>query len=232
MFTRPLLLAGLAGLICLLFAVLVGLPVREHKAAFNYPKGFSEPMLTLEFIPDSAALHAFLGETPGSDSRKIRALEYALRRDNFFACAYTLFLIAFAISVRFVTRNKKYWLLIPLALLTGFSDLAENGHMRNLLNAGAPDSISFRAMHLFAWIKWLGLVVYFQFCALFFRTGGRLGRVLALLAWVAPIMGAVAFATNKMIQPFAFLVMYIIFPLSLVFCFSYKKQRNTPTTLK
>ncbi len=139
---HPLLPAALVGILAIMVGLSVQKPLKDRQ--FVTPPHFPNKMLALEFIPDSTALHQFFGASAEERSGNMEAMRSALRRDNFFALSYTLFLMVFGIVCWSATRKAWYWLVLPLALLAGLSDFIENAQtLRMLDNIQSEDAPAF-----------------------------------------------------------------------------------------
>jgi hypothetical protein len=217
---RPFLLPAFLGLIAIVLALRVNLPLRGLH--FNSPPPFTNPVLALEFAPSSETLSIVLGQD--GNTTQIAALRASTRRDNLFALGYTLFLVALAGVVWRQTRKKRYLLLVGLALLIGVSDLLENGAIQMLLSNFEhdtlyQDTLGFRRVRMFAWAKWLGLALYFGALAPYlWGNGWLLGRGLALVAGIAVVLGILAWFSPEWIEAYVYAV-FVAFPLAVAFCF-------------
>lgn len=217
---RPFLIAGLIGAIALVIATFVSSPLAKH--VFICQPGFTKPMLAMEFIASAQELQTFFG-TEGL-SAKIVAMEQALGMDFLFILAYTTYLIAFAFAIYKRQKNRFYLALPALAILIGLADILENGAIKMLMRAKPEelvDAMSFQRLHFFTWTKWLGLVVYFAAVIPFLRGAGRFGQLLALAAALVCINAILAVFAKTWIQPFTTGI-FLIFPLTVVFCFFQK----------
>lgn len=218
---RPFLLAGFLGLVALLFASTVNLPLRG--ISFDSPPPFTHPVIAIELGTSSATMEVVLGPEAGR-SDKVSALLAATNRDTLFVLAYTLFLLAFAATVWRQTRRLVHLLLVLLALGIGFADIAENTAIKSLLltyvsdmyEAGGSD---FRRVLLFAWAKWAGLAVYFAVLVPYlWARGWVIGRGLALVAAVAAVLGLLAGFSPIWIERYVAAV-FMALPLTVAYCF-------------
>ncbi|MBK9336395.1 MAG: hypothetical protein IPM98_07320 [Lewinellaceae bacterium] len=221
---RPFLLPAFLGLIAILLAMLMNLPLRGLH--FDAPAPFTNPVLALEFAPSAETLGTLLGSD--ADGAKVTALRAATLRDNLFVFGYTLFLAALASVVWRQTRRKRYLLLGFLALFIGLSDLMENGAIQMLLSNFQndmllSDAMDFRRIRMFAWAKWLGLAVYFGALAPYlWGRGWLLGRGLAIVAGIAVVLAVMARFYPEWIEAYVTAV-FAAFPLAVAFCFLKKE---------
>ncbi|MBK6930844.1 MAG: hypothetical protein IPH12_08185 [Saprospirales bacterium] len=226
---RPFLLAGLLGIIAMMLAVLTSMQIpRNH--SFNCPEPFRRPVLALEFVRSAESLSALFGTDKYGRAGNIRRIRKAQNTDNFFIAGYTLFLLAFAMTIWRQTRKWRYALLVLLALAIGLSDLFENGAIRLLVDGMEKtplqlESIDFQRLHFWAWAKWLGLAVFFAAIGPYVWSLRWLGRVLAAAGLLSALLGVFAWFSDAWIERYASAV-FATFPLAVIFCFWYRAGRS------
>ncbi len=222
----PLLPAALVGILAIMVGLSVQQPLKDRQ--FVTPPHFHNKMLALEFIPDSLALQQFFGEGTEVQTGNMEAMRSALRRDNFFALAYTLFLMVFGIVCWSATRKAWYWLVLPLALLAGLSDFIENAQtLRMLDNIQSEDiHIAIQRLHFWVWTKSLSMAVLLLVAANFLWQSGWVGRILALLAFAAAIAGFLSFFWIGLFETYSLLGLTIFFPLLVLYCVFYQPKRQ------
>lgn len=219
----PLLAAGIVGLLAVLVGLTVQIPLKPYR--YEVPPHYPQKMLGLEFLPDSTAVEIFFGKEDPERSLKFNAMKSALMRDNLFAGSYTLFMLVFAASCLAITRKKMYWLMIPLALFTGFSDLMENTRTLFFLDhLRTPDWQPFMArMHFWVMSKGLGLLGLLAAAAAFLWSAGKTGKILSLLATGAVLTGLLSFVWIGFVDWSGLLGLKLFFPLLVVYCFYFRR---------
>ncbi len=225
----PFLLAGIFGLAALVLASLIGLPLKGHELVCTAP--FTQPMVALEFVASTEELQTLLGRAQLQENTI--AVDAALGRDFLFILAYTFYLVAFAHAMFRERGKRRYLILAVLAGVIGLADILENGAITLLMDAlktgpAEVGSIYFQRLHWFTWTKWLGLVIYFAAAIPFLRRAGWVGQIIALAALVVSVLGILAVASRNWIQPYTTAV-FLIFPLTVLFCFIHRAHKPTPT---
>lgn len=222
---HPFLPAGLLGVLA--FAVGMSMQQPLKGKHFEVPPHYPSNLLGLEFLPDTSSIQVFLGPAPTRQCN-LKALQTALKRDNFFALSYTLFMLVLAIVGWTNTRKKVWLLMLPLALLVGWADFQENEQtlllLDNMGNPNAPQLLT--DMHQWVWIKSLGFAVLLIAVSTFLWTAGRVGRALSVLGTTAGLLGFLSLLWVGFVQFFGLLGLLLFFPLLVGYCFYYQ----TPAT--
>lgn len=231
---RPFLLAGIVGVLALAVGAVVNRPIAGVQ--FTCPEGFTRPILAFELMESNAEFVAFFGQDTPDRPVKIEKMTKALHRDNYFVPLYTLFMGLFALTIARQRRRWFDWALVAVALLVGVLDLFENYKQLYLVSTlttrGAVASEQdFQQLLWFAWPKWILLGVYFLALRRSFAGDNFFGRILALAALVALPLSLIACIMNwnQGAEWYVLMMLFGMFPLTLVYCFTYRAPETAKT---
>ena len=179
-------LLGLGAVVMSLILTLIG-----PRETGPLPDGFITPVVAFEFA-ESAAEVATLFEPEGSAA----AMDRLNRWDFLFMALYSLFLTTFALAAALDSGRFTLWFAAALAPLILLADVMENVQLLNLttqLSLGGGMESALDRLHLFTWLKWGGLAVYFLLIGNYFREQSGIWRFVWVLAGAPAILALWAF---------------------------------------
>lgn len=189
---RLFLLSGILGVGTLAVTLLMSF-VGPREVGPMSP-GFRSPVLAFEFARTEDEVRQ-LFEPEGSAA----AMDRLNRWDFLYIALYGGFLATFALAAALETDQYTPWAAVALAPLIMLADVMENVQLFSLtrqLELGGDFSPALWWLHLFTWLKWGGLAIYFLLISGYFRELSGPWRfvwlladfpaLLAVWAWVSP----------------------------------------------
>lgn len=178
---------GLGALVMTLVLALIG-----PREVGPMSPGFITPVMAFEFARSEAEV-VRLFEPEGSAA----AMDRVNRWDFLYMALYGLFLVTFALAAALDSDQYTPWFAAGLALLIPLADAMENVQLLRLTSqsafggAGMADALG--RLHLFTWLKWGGLALYFLLLAGYFREQPGRWRFVWLLTDVPVLLAFWAF---------------------------------------
>ena len=187
---RLFVLSGILGLGAL--AMTVFLTLIGPRETGPLPPGFITPVMAFEFAESGAEVYR-LFEPAGSAA----AMDRVNRWDFLYMALYGGFLGAFALAAARHTRQTIYISAAILALVIFFADAMENIQLLGLtyrmqLDGGSLDGTLAR-LHVYTWLKWGGLALYFLLLIPYFRGLSGPWRWVWVPALLPAVLAAAAF---------------------------------------
>ncbi len=172
---------GLGALVMTLVLALIG-----PRRVGPMPPGFITPVMAFEFARSEAEV-VRLFEPEGSAA----AMDRVNRWDFLYMALYSLFLATFALAAALDSDQYTPWFAAGLALLILLADVMENVQLLHLTSH--PGFGALERLHLFTWLKWGGLALYFLLLAGYFREQPGRWRFVWLLTDVPALLAFWAF---------------------------------------
>jgi hypothetical protein len=187
---RLFVLSGILGLGAL--AMTVFLALIGPREIGPLPFGFITPVMAFEFAESEAEVYR-LFEPQGSAA----AMDRVNRWDFLYMALYNGFLGTFALAAARHTRQTIYISAAILALVIFFADAMENIQLLGLtyrmqLDGGSLEGTLAR-LHVYTWLKWGGLALYFLLLIPYFRDLSGPWRWVWVPALLPAVLVAAAF---------------------------------------
>jgi hypothetical protein len=187
---RLFVLSGILGLGAL--AMTVFLALIGPREIGPLPFGFITPVMAFEFAESEAEVYR-LFEPQGSAA----AMDRVNRWDFLYMALYNGFLGTFALAAARHTRQTIYISAAILALVIFFADAMENIQLLGLtyrmqLDGGSLEATLAR-LHVYTWLKWGGLALYFLLLIPYFRDLSGPWRWVWVPALLPAVLAAAAF---------------------------------------
>ncbi len=203
-------LLGLGAVAMSLILTLIG-----PRATGPLPDGFITPVMAFEFA-ESAAEVTTLFEPEGSAA----AMDRVNRWDFLFMTLYSLFLVTFALAAALDSGQFTLWFAAALAPLILLADVMENVQLLNLtaqLSLGGGMEPALARLHLFTWLKWGGLAVYFLLLIPYFRRLDSRWRLVRLAAALPALAVGVALISRGLANELLALAVGLMFLLLTIY---------------
>lgn len=185
------------------------------RATGPLPDGFITPVMAFEFA-ESAAEVTTLFEPEGSAA----AMDRVNRWDFLFMTLYSLFLVTFALAAALDSGQFTLWFAAALAPLILLADVMENVQLLNLtaqLSLGGGMEPALARLHLFTWLKWGGLAVYFLLLIPYFRRLDSRWRLVRLAAALPALAVGVALISRGLANELLALAVGLMFLLLTIY---------------
>lgn len=178
--------------------------------------GFNSPVLAFEFAESEAEVRA-LFEPAGSAA----AMDRVNRWDFLYMVLYSLFLAVFALAAALETDQYTPRIAAALPLVILFADVMENVQLFRLTAQlgldGADMTPALGRLHLFTWLKWGGLALYFVLISGYFREQPGLWRFVWVTADIPALLAIWAFFWRGQVHEYMALSIGLLFLLLVVF---------------
>ena len=193
------------------------------------PPGFITPIMAFEFAESEAEVYR-LFEPDGSAA----AMDRVNRWDFLYMALYSAFLGAFAFALARHTGQTIFISAAILALVIFFADLMENIQLLGLtyrmqLDGGSLEGTLAR-LHVYTWLKWGGLALYFLLLVPYFRGLSGAWRWVWLPALLPAVLAAVAFLNRGLANELMALSIGLMFLLLTVYALQRGKSEQSPVT--
>lgn len=224
---RLFLLSGLLGLGALAMTLILALIGPRETGPL--PPGFITPIMAFEFAGSEAEVYR-LFEPDGSAA----AMDRVNRWDFLYMALYSAFLGAFAFALARHTGQTIFISAAILALVIFFADLMENIQLLGLtyrmqLDGGSLEGTLAR-LHVYTWLKWGGLALYFLLLVPYFRGLSGAWRWVWLPALLPAVLAAVAFLNRGLANELMALSIGLMFLLLTVYALQRGKSEQSPVT--
>lgn len=186
---RLFLVSGILGLGAL--AMTVVLTLIGPRQIGPLPPGFITPVIAFEFAESGEEVYR-LFESDGSAD----AMNRVNRWDFLYMTLYSLFLATFALAAGRRTGRAIFYVAAALALVILYADALENIQLLGLtlqMEVGGRLTAMLDRLHVYTWLKWGGLALYFVLLAGYFRGLAGRWRSVWLVAALPALLAVVAF---------------------------------------
>jgi hypothetical protein len=208
---RLFLLSGMLGIGALAMTLILSL-IGPQRGPL--PAGFITPIMAFEFAESETEVRQIFA-LPGSAA----AMDRVNRWDFLYMALYGSFLCAFALACARQTGRRYYYVAAMLALLTVAADALENVQLLGItgrLNGDDVDGLLTR-LHLFTWLKWGGLAVYFLLLWPYFRGQTGLGKIIGPAGQLAASLAVLAYFNRGLLSELFALSVGLMFLLMTVY---------------
>lgn len=191
---RPFLVSGILGLGVVVMTLL--LTLIGPRPVTPLPDGFITPVLAFEFAETANEVNrifAPIGSPAGEVTRQRMVL--VNRLDFIYMFLYAGLMFTFALTAARLSGRRLYYFAAVVTIVVLAADILENNQLLSI--TGRLETGDFNAqlarLHVFTWLKWGGLALYFVLLVPFFYEATGFGRAGAILGWLPLGLGVPAY---------------------------------------
>lgn len=189
----------------------------------NLPKGFSTPILALEFLQNQEeAINLFNVE---NRNQYIDKFILGNKIDYLFMVLYSLFMMCIGYKISLITKNKTLYFSMFLALLAMITDFVENQYILKIIHNYNEEIVTgyIQKLNLFTWIKWGSIAVFFFIISGYFFKGNTFSKVIGIVGILIFITAIGAFIHRSILNEIMGGLIALNFLLLIIYCFTQKK---------
>ena len=221
---RLFLISGILGLGAL--AMTLMLAFIGPRQTGPLPPGFITPVMAFEFAESQKEVYHLF--EPGGAAE---AMDRVNRWDFLYMTFYSLFLGTFALAAGRRTGRAIFYIAAVVALIVLYADALENVQLLGLTMKMRMDGGSLRAalerLHVYTWLKWGGLALWFLLMRYYFQRAGRFGRFVGWVSVFPLLLGIAAFVRPGLMSELFALSIGLLFLLLTVY--SWRSRRPQPS---
>lgn len=182
------------------------------------PEGFTSPIIAFEFLQTPEEVQKLFGSEGVDRTMYLQKMRVGHLADSFYLIFYSTFLGILGWIAAKRSGHQWLYLIVPLAILAGATDAAENLQLVALtyqLDAG--DMLAeLRYLHLFTWLKWGSLALGLAGLSIYLYQHGFLGKLYSAVSAITVVLAVLAFMNRSVITSFFTLGIVLLFFLLFV----------------
>lgn len=191
------------------------------------PKGFTSPIIAFEFIrtPKEAA-QLFGNSNSAEHALMINRMNRGNWLDFLYMVLYSSFLGLFALKCAQETNSSLYYGGVGLAGLMLVGDFLENLQLFGITAKFTSTDIGRKLayLHLFTWLKWGSLALFFLVLFPYFLKGNRFAKIIGVCGLFPAITGIVAYMHRSVWNELLMYSIALMFMLLIIYGFLHHSQ--------
>lgn len=230
MTNRPFRISGILGLGAVALTLLFSLIGPQPAAPL--PNGFITPVLAFEFARTDGDVRAIFSPMGQAADSVRAAMDRVNRLDFLYIALYGGCLLAFALTCARLTGRRVYLIPAALAVVIVVADILENVQLLAITREMGVTSVggNLAALHVFTWLKWGGLALWFLLLRPWFQNQPGPARVIGLVALLPLLIAVVAFVRPGPASELFALSTGLMFLLLTVYAWGYRLPIAVPAT--
>lgn len=227
-YKKPFLLIGYLGIIVILLALTI---MNIFPKIVPYmAEGFKTPIIFFEFVQRVDETQKLFGMFAGflPDDNIVEQMNMGNKVDFIYALTYAVFMFLFARKLFQVSGNKLFYLAMVLSIVAMVFDWLENIKLIAITEKLADGSFQedLYMLHIFTWIKWGSLAIYFVILSEWWYKGGWVSKILSFIAWSPAVFGVLAYRYPGFYNELFVYSIMIMFMGTIFYCFVYKERHS------
>lgn len=227
MSAKPYMKVAILGVGVILLSV-ISLFVYPQEAPW-LPEGFSSPIIAFEFVESPQEVSRLFGlQDEARRAQMIRRMDRGNQLDILYMILYSSFLGGFALTCARETGVRWFYVGAGLAGLMLISDFLENLELFGIAAHYATGDISAELawLHIFTWIKWGSLALFFLAMVPYFSKGFWFAKLIAILSLVPAVAAVIACNQRSVWNELMVYSIGLMFLLLILYCFIYRSLRQ------